>query len=109
MLRTVAPDSSMHGAVNSMLVRPDSHRPELPKNVYREMVDLRINGRQDAMIDGLIHSVGKGEEKASVEPIVARGTAKGTGAPTLRKGEPIASFSPRTGSYLGQRKVVGQN
>ena len=108
MLRTVAPDSTMHGGVNSMLVRPDTHRPELPKNVYRELVDLRVNGRQEQMIDGLIHTIEKGEAKASVEPIVARGTARGTGAPTIRKGEPIA-FSPRTASHLGQRKVVGQN
>jgi hypothetical protein len=92
-----------------MLVRPDAKKREMPKAVHREMVDLRVTGRQEGMIDGLIHATGKGKEKASVEPIVARGQARGAGAPTLRKGEPIAAFSPRTGSQNGQYKIVSQN
>jgi len=110
-MHTVKPNGKKvaHPADNSMLVRPDSKRRELPKSVDREMVDLRVTGRQEHMIDGLIHAIDKGKDKAMLEPIVARGQARGTGAPTLRKGEPISAFSPRTGSHLGQRKVVGQN
>jgi hypothetical protein len=110
-MHTVAPVGKKvaHPVDNSMLVHPDKNRPRESKAVHREMVDLRVTGRQEGMIDGLIHSMGKGKEKAMLEPIIARGQARGTGAPTLRKGEPIAAFSPRTGSHFGQRKVVAQN
>jgi len=110
-MHTVSPIGKKvaHPADNSMLVRPDAKRREMPKAVEREMVDLRVTGRQEHMIDGLIHATGKGKEKAMLEPIVARGQARGSGAPVLRKGEPIAAFSPRTGSHNGQYKVVSQN
>jgi hypothetical protein len=110
-MHTVSPVGKKvpHPADNSMLVHPDAKRRELPKSVEREMVDLRVTGRQEHMIDGLIHATGKGKEKAMLEPVVARGQAKGTGAPVKRRGEPIAAFSPRTSGHNGQYKVVGQN
>ena len=111
MMQTVSPVGRkvMRPSDNSKLVEPTDKRPRMSASVRAEMVDLRITGRQEYMIDGLITDSGKGSESAMLEPIVARGQAHGSGAPVKRKGQPVSAFSPRTSSHLGSYKVVAQN
>jgi len=108
-MHTVNPTAGKKQGNESRLVNPTEHKVKFSKPVLEEMVDLRITGSQKHMIDGLIHDTGKGREVSMLEPIIARGQAMGTGAPTKKKGQSISSFSPRTHYTVGQYRVVGQN
>jgi len=79
------PKAVMTGLLNTALLFPSQHQ----------------------MVDGLILNTSKGAEKASDDPIRARGSA--VGAPTLLKGQNVPAFNPKTKTIPGVRYPVKGN
>lgn len=79
------PKAVMTGLLNTALLFPSQHQA----------------------VDGLLLNTSRGAEKASEEPIRARGSA--VGAPTMPKGHHVPAFNPKTKTIPGVRYPVQQN
>lgn len=79
------PKAVMTGLLNTALLFPSQHQ----------------------MVDGLLLNTSRGAEKASQDPIRARGSA--VGAPTIPRGQNVPAFNPKTKTTPGVLYPVKNN